>query len=182
MGNTYRIGKERMLQVIKEATKHKRESKTVTTLLLALDYMIYFRNNGVAGEYPGKLMLWNITGEESEKSLVFSTELCTIVDDVLFHFTKTLDGARVVDGIQAISLYLLLTFDWDLIKESVKDCAKDLLYYATRESIEEKKAVGEHEKIGGRKYGRDLLAYILRTSHKIPNGSPRTRILVTLMQ
>ncbi len=161
------VGEESLMTVIRSSIKHKRESKTVTTLLLALDYIIYFRNNGVAGEYPGKQMVWNAKSEEEEKTgPVAQSEACTIVDETLFHFAN---DSQVVDGVQAVAMYLLLTFD--VVRETIKDYQKDLPYYsAVREPAEEKKG----SDLPTSRYGRDLLSFILRSSQKMFSGSART--------
>ena len=109
-------------------------------------------------------------------SIGSSSEAYGVVDNELFLFSKTGEGPQIIDGIQAIAGYIAMTFDWEMMKEAVKDYTKELLYYTDREGSEERKAL-DRERVLKYKYGHDLVAYILRTSQKTFNGSTRTLIM-----
>ncbi len=163
------------MQVLCDAVKCKRECKTLTTLFLVLDYIIYFRDNGASGEYPGKSMSWSVkvAAEPAAKSPVRPAEEYEIVDNELFLFTKASDGPQILDAIQAIAMYILLTFDWDAVRDSLKDYAKEMPYYTEKDRTEEKKTL-DHERIMKYRYGHDLMAYVMRAAQKSFGGSAST--------
>eukprot|EP01022_Parablepharisma_sp_SALTPOND_P023426 TRINITY_DN494_c0_g1_i2.p1 TRINITY_DN494_c0_g1~~TRINITY_DN494_c0_g1_i2.p1 ORF type:complete len:1036 (-),score=90.99 TRINITY_DN494_c0_g1_i2:3717-6824(-) len=171
------VDKPRVTHVIKEVLRVKRESKLLTTFWIILDYIVYFRNNGVVGEYPGVYMGWDSKGdkEEDKENIKVGDDSNTIVDEGLFMFSKTDEGTKVIDAIQAIALYLLLTFDWEFCQDAIKDYQSEKLYCPSKD-IGEEKHLSTKAKDLPSQYGYDLFSFILRTSHKFVNGSPSIRL------
>jgi len=83
----------------------------------------------------------------------------TIVDEVLFNFTKTTENNKIIDSIMGMSLYILLMFDWEFYADLLKDqYQKDLMYYNNSTTDATQNQV---------KFGHDLFCFILRTTRKL---------------
>jgi len=141
------------VKAVKEELRRKRESKYLTTLWVILDYIVYFRNNGIDGEYPGIVKRWNRKQPINEEEIIKEYK-GIIVDEELYLCCR--DNTDLIDGIQAIALYLLMSFDWKSCKDVVSDYKSEKNYYQQKNPS--LKYLGNSSQ-----RGNDLLPFILRT-------------------
>lgn len=148
--------------------KAKHESKFLTTLFVLLDYIIYFANTGGGSEYPG--VTTDIDPEElknEDSKTQKSAEGSFFPDENLSNFVKTAEGIRIVDAIQALSLYLLLTFDWNAFTDLTGELQKDIIETPKLLGGGERKS-GETDTIKGTtKKPANLLSHMSKTLSKL---------------
>ena len=138
-----------------------------------MDYIIFFKNPGVAasGDYPGSDTSFASKEVREENKSISGNEF---VDEALTNFVKTPEGERIVDSVQAMAIYLLLSCVPFFIKDFEKDFPKldqeRDIGFLIKDSI-----VGEIKL----EQTRDLLGYIVKLLGKA--GNKNTSNLIYIM-
>ncbi len=100
--------------------KRKRENKVLTTLFVVMDYLLFYKEHSAGNEvYPGV----NVTLSPRDKRDEAEKPACEDIspaDDPLIDYQQTKEGARVIDSVLAMTLHILLEFDWGTLADSVK--------------------------------------------------------------
>lgn len=112
--------KERLFKEIRESMKRKKENKVLNTLFVIMDYILYFKENSRATKYPGVTLCMSPREKETTKIEEKEDPICI--------FIKSKDGSLIIDSIQAMTIYMLLSFDWASMQDILKDFPKEDLY------------------------------------------------------
>ena len=143
--------KEKLFKEIKESIKKKKENKLLTTLFVIMDYILFFKSNPEASQYPGIQL--SLSPREKE------TKITEEKEDPISSFLKTKKGMLIIDSIQAMTLYMLLSFDWGSMSDVLKDFPKEDLYTIPQESSGQIPVITEKRNI-------DVLGFFLKSLGK----------------
>ena len=112
--------KEKLFKEIKESMKRKKENKLLNTLFVIMDYILFFKENTEANEYPGVTLSLSPREKETKKVEEKENPMCFLM--------KSKEGLIIIDSIQAMTIYMLLSFDWASMQDIMKDFPKEDLY------------------------------------------------------
>lgn len=139
------IGKEKANQAIKEAARNKKDIKQITAIFTILDYFLFAKENSFLAEYKGITFANNFSSQmsseevkqceedseemQSEDNMTSSNmnfkQIFSKQEIDLDNAYKTPKGEEIIDTILAMAIYWVLSFDWQVIGEFIKDYARE---------------------------------------------------------
>jgi len=163
-----------LFKEIRESMKKKKINKVITSLIVIIDYMITseylvecifcFSEESVEKRlYPG------ITTSLSRRDKNEEEKLYDSKNDPLNVFSNNEGGLAIIDSIQAMAIYMIISFDWMSLVDYLKDLPKDDLYVIPSSTVTSEEAESSSEK-----RNIDAVGFILKYLGKSNNKNPRT--------
>ena len=109
------------VEIIINTLKSKKEVKLFSTIFTILDYFIFIKEYGFLVEYQGISYSNNSSDidQNEESSFVTKKRSSSFYQDERILITE--EGKNVIDSIVAMCIYWVMSFDWQLILEYLKE-------------------------------------------------------------